>query len=87
MAAKFIALGSGSAVAADRIITILSPDSAPAKRLIQEARSTGLLIDATYGKKTRSIFVMDSDHIVISALSTEKAILRTGENEDETSEG
>ncbi|WP_088005877.1 extracellular matrix/biofilm biosynthesis regulator RemA family protein [Indiicoccus explosivorum] len=87
MAAKFISLGSGSAVAADRIISILSPDSAPAKRLIQEARTGGLLIDATYGKKTRSIFVMDSDHIVISALSAETAITRSGENDDDTSEG
>lgn len=87
MAAKFISLGGGSAVAADRIIAILSPDSAPAKRLIQEARSGGLLIDATYGKKTRSIFVMDSDHIVISALLAETAISRSSENEEETSEG
>ena len=87
MAAKFISLGSGSAVAADRIISILSPDSAPAKRLVQEARTGGLLIDATYGKKTRSIFVMDSDHIVISALSAETAVSRGGENEEDTSEG
>lgn len=86
MASKFMSIGSGSAVAVDRIISILSPDSAPAKRLIQDARAGGLLVDATYGKKTRSIFVMDSGHVIISALSTETAIGRTEEKE-EASEG
>lgn len=85
--AKFISLGSGNAVSANRIVSIVTADSAPSKRLIQEARSKGLLVDATGGKKTKSIFVMDSDHVVISAISAETAIARAEQNDDETNEG
>ena len=69
---KLINIGFGNMVSADRIISIVSPESAPIKRIIQEARERGMLIDATYGRKTASIFIMDSDHVVLSALSPEK---------------
>ena len=69
---KFINIGFGNMVAADRIITIVSPDSAPIKRMVQETRERGMLIDATYGRKTASIFIMDSDHVILSALPPEK---------------
>ena len=65
---KLINIGFGSLISADRLVAVVSPDSAPVKRLIQESRERGMLIDATYGRKTASIFVMDSDHVVLSAL-------------------
>ncbi len=86
-AVKFVSLGSGNAVSVNRIVSIVTPDSAPSKRLVQEARSKGLLVDATGGKKTRSILVMDSDHVVISAMSADTLIARAEENDDETNEG
>ena len=84
---KFISLGGGNAVSVSRIVSIVTPDSAPSKRLVQEARGKGLLIDATGGKKTKSIFMMDSGHVVISAVSAETVIARAEENDDETNEG
>jgi regulator of extracellular matrix RemA (YlzA/DUF370 family) len=68
----FIRIGFGNLVSAARIIAVASPDSSPVKRLIQESRDRGSLIDATSGKKTRSVLVMDSDHLVLSALTTEE---------------
>ena len=59
-------------VSSHRMLSIVSPDSAPIKRMVQESRERGMLIDATYGRKTASIFIMDSDHVVLSALSPEK---------------
>ncbi|HLG28012.1 MAG TPA: DUF370 domain-containing protein [Paenisporosarcina sp.] len=73
---KFINIGNGSVVAVDRIISILQPESAPIKRLVQDARDKGFLIDATYGKKTRAIFVMNSEHVVLSAISAETMVTR-----------
>lgn len=84
---KFISLGGGNAISASRIISIVTPDSAPSKRLVQEARSKGLLVDATGGKKTKSVFIMDSDHVVISAVSAETVMQRAEENDDEMNEG
>ena len=69
---RFINVGYGNLIAADRIITLTSPDSAPIKRMVQETRERGMLIDATYGRKTASIFIMDSDHVILSALPPEK---------------
>ena len=60
---KLINIGFGNLVSAERVLAIVSPDSAPIKRLIQESRERGMLIDATYGRKTASVFVMDSDHV------------------------
>ena len=65
---KLINIGFGSMVSAERLIAIVSPDSAPIKRMVQEARDRGTLIDATFGRKTKAVLIMDSDHIVLSAL-------------------
>ena len=69
---KLINIGFGSMVSAERIVAVVGPDSAPIKRMIQESRERGMLIDATYGRKTASIFIMDSDHVVLSALPPER---------------
>ena len=68
---KLINIGFGNVVAANRIIAIISPESAPIKRIIQEARDKGLLIDATYGRRTRAVVVTDSGHIILSAVQAE----------------
>ena len=69
---KLINIGFGSLVSARRLVAVVSPESAPIKRLVQEARERGVLIDATYGRKTASIFIMDSGHVILSALPTER---------------
>ncbi|HHU69617.1 MAG TPA: DUF370 domain-containing protein [Thermoanaerobacterales bacterium] len=68
---KLINIGFGNIVSANRIISIVSPESAPIKRLIQEARDKGMLIDATYGRRTRAVIITDSDHIILSAVQPE----------------
>ena len=75
---ELINIGFGNLVSAQRLIGIVGPDSAPVKRLIQESRDRGMLIDATYGRKTASVLIMDSDHVILSALSTEKLAPRLG---------
>ena len=75
---KLLNIGFGNMVSAERLIAVVSPDSAPIKRLIQESRERGMLIDATYGRKTASVFIMDSDHVVLSAISADKLIARLG---------
>ena len=64
-------IGFGNLVSKDRLVAIVSPDSAPVKRMVQETRERGMLIDATYGRKTASVFVMDSGHVILSALPPE----------------
>ena len=71
-------IGYGNMISTQRLIAVVSPDSAPIKRLIQESRDRGMLIDATYGRKTAAVLIMDSDHVVLSALSTEKLAPRLG---------
>lgn len=68
---KLINIGFGNIVSANRIISIVSPDSAPIKRIIQEARERGMLIDATYGRRTRAVIITDSDHVILSAVQPE----------------
>ena len=68
---KLVNIGFGNIVSANRIIAIVSPDSAPIKRIIQEARENGSLIDATYGRRTRAVIITDSDHVVLSAVQPE----------------
>lgn len=68
---KLINIGFGNIVSANRIIAIVSPESAPIKRIIQEARDRGMLIDATYGRRTRAVVITDSDHIILSAVQPE----------------
>ena len=69
---KLINIGFGNMVSQERLVAIVSPDSAPIKRMVQETRERGMLIDATYGRKTASIFIMDSDHVILSALPPER---------------
>ncbi|HJA62998.1 MAG TPA: DUF370 domain-containing protein [Candidatus Intestinimonas stercoravium] len=68
---KLVNIGFGNMISAGRLIAVVSPESAPIKRMIQEARENGMLIDATYGRKTQAVLVMDSDHVVLSALQPE----------------
>ena len=73
---KLINIGFGNLVSEERLLAVVSPDSAPIKRLVQESRERGMLIDATYGRKTAAILIMDSDHVVLSALTPEKLAAR-----------
>ena len=68
---KLVNIGFGNTVAADKIVAIVSPDSAPIKRMVQEAKDNGTAIDATFGRKTRAVLIMDSNHIVLSAVQAE----------------
>lgn len=71
MEIRLINIGFGNIVAANRIVAIVSPESAPIKRTIQEARERGRLIDATYGRRTRAVIISDSDHVILSAVQPE----------------
>lgn len=77
---KLLNVGNGNVVSADRIIAMVAPDSAPIKRIISEAKDKGTLIDATYGRKTRTVIVMDSDHVVLSGIETQTLANRTEDN-------
>ena len=80
---EVLQIGFGNAVSADRLIAVVSPEAAPVKRIVQDARERGMLIDASCGRKTKSVLVMDSDHVVLSALPPGKL---TGESEGEKDE-
>lgn len=82
---KLINIGFGNAVNADRAVAVVSPESAPIKRIIQEARDRGRLIDASYGRKTRSVIITDSDHVILSAL-TASAVAGRASDADEDME-
>lgn len=73
---KLINIGFGSMVAAARTLAILEPDSAPIKRVVQEAKERGMLIDASYGRKTRSVILMDTDHVILSAVPPQALAVR-----------
>ena len=83
---QFINIGFGNLISAQRLIAVVSPDSAPVKRLVQESRDRGMLIDATYGRKTASVLIMDSDHVVLSALAAERLAPRLGLSVEELTE-
>ena len=68
---KLINIGFGNMISSSRLIAIVAPESAPIKRIIQEARDRGMLIDATYGRRTRAVIVMDTDHVILSAILPE----------------
>ncbi len=68
---KLINIGFGSMVSAGRVLAIVAPDSAPIKRVVQEARDRGMLIDASYGRKTKAVILMDTDHVILSAIGPE----------------
>lgn len=71
MKVNLISIGYGNIISANRVISIISPESAPVKRIIQDAKESGKLVDATYGRRTRSVIIMDSDHVVLSAVQPE----------------
>ena len=73
---KLIGIGFGSMLAAQRVLAIMDPDSAPIKRVVQEARDRGMLIDASYGRKTKSVILMDTDHVILSAITPEAVSTR-----------
>ena len=66
---KLISIGFGNVVAAARILAVVSPDSAPVKRVVQEARERGMLLDASFGRRTKSVLLMDTDHVILSAIA------------------
>ena len=78
---KLINIGFGSMIAATRVLAIVEPDSAPIKRVVQEARDRGMLIDASYGRKTQSVILMDTDHVILSSLTPEMLSARMTEKE------
>jgi regulator of extracellular matrix RemA (YlzA/DUF370 family) len=69
---KFISIGYGNSIAVERIVALVSPESAPIKRLMQDAKEMGRIIDVSCGRKTRSVIITDSEHVILSALTTEK---------------
>ncbi|WP_102346994.1 extracellular matrix/biofilm regulator RemA [Bacillus sp. Marseille-P3661] len=87
MSIKLINIGFGNIVSANRIISIVSPESAPIKRIIQVARENGVLIDATYGRRTRAVIITDSDHVILSAVQPETVAQRLVNKDDLTDEG
>ncbi len=78
---KLINIGFGSMIAAGRVLAIVDPDSAPIKRVVQEARDRGMLIDASYGRKTKAVILMDTDHVILSALTPDAITARWQDKE------
>ncbi len=83
---RFISIGFGNMVSAGRVVTLVSPDSAPVKRLIQDARETGRVIDVTCGRRTRSVIITDSDHVILSAIQAETISNRLNGDTADTSD-
>ena len=83
MGVKLVNIGYGNFASASRLISIISPDSAPVKRIVQEARDKGALIDATYGRRTRAVIITDSDHVILSAVQPETVANRLNDEDDE----
>ena len=83
---RFINIGFGNVVASERILAVLSPDSAPIKRMVQEARERGMLVDASFGRSTRAVLLMDTDHVILSAAQPEQLAARWTEKEEDGAE-
>lgn len=83
---KLINIGFGNMVSASRVIAIISPESAPVKRIISEARDSRVLVDATYGRRIRAVIITDSDHVILSSLQPETVANRLADSEDEDDE-
>ncbi len=81
---RLINIGFGNLVSAERLLTVVSPDSAPVKRLVQEAKERAMLIDASFGRKTKSVLVMDTDHVILSAIPPETIAKRLNDKDGET---
>ncbi|OMP68548.1 extracellular matrix/biofilm regulator RemA [Domibacillus epiphyticus] len=84
---QLINIGFGSVVSAERIVTIVSPESAPIKRLVQESRERGNLVDATFGRRTRAVIITDSNHIILSAVQPETVANRAALKDEDAEEG
>ncbi|MGN0537295.1 MAG: DUF370 domain-containing protein [Acutalibacteraceae bacterium] len=84
---KLIHIGYGNMVAAEKVIAIVSPDAAPIKRIVQDAKEKGILIDATCGRRTKAVIVTDSDHIVLSAIQPETIANRFNEKDKDEKSG
>ena len=84
---KLIGIGFGSMLAAQRVLAIMDPDSAPIKRVVAEAKERGMLIDASYGRATKSVILMDTDHVILSALTTETLSARWEDTQEEKKNG
>ena len=84
---KLINIGFGNMVSANRLVAIVSPESAPIKRIIQDARDKGVLIDATYGRRTRAVIITDSDHVILSAVQPETVANRLGSSDYDEDRG
>ena len=84
---KLISIGFGSTVCAERILAVIAPESAPIKRLIQEARERGMLIDASFGRKTKSVLLMDTDHVILASVSPEMVSARMEEKPEPEEQG
>ena len=83
---RLINIGFGNMVSANRLVAIVSPESAPIKRIIQDARDKGCLIDATYGRRTRAVIITDSDHVILSAVQPETVANRLNDRSNEEDE-
>ena len=84
---KLISIGFGSTVCAERILAVIAPESAPIERLIQEARERGMLIDASFGRKTKSVLLMDTDHVILASVSPEILSARMEEKPEPEEQG
>ena len=83
---KLVNVGFGNLISAGKIVSIVSPDSAPIKRVVQEARERGMLLDASFGRRTKSVLLMDTDHVILSSVTPETIAARMEEkNAEETS--
>ena len=81
---RFVNIGFGNLVNSDRVISVVSPESAPIKRIVQDAKERNTLIDATHGRRTRAVIITDSDHIVLTFLQPETIAARFGDSDSET---
>ncbi len=79
---KLVNIGFGSMIAASRVLAMVEPDSAPIKRVVQEAKERGMLIDASYGRKTQAVILMDTDHVILSSLTPEELAARIAHKEE-----
>lgn len=83
---KLINIGFGSMVSVSRVLAVVAPDSAPIKRVVQDARDRGMLIDASYGRKTKAVVLMDTDHVILSAITPEAISARWMDKQETESE-
>jgi len=84
---KLLNIGFNNMIAAERIVALISPDSAPAKRLVQDAKDSGRAVDCSSGRKTRAVIITDSDHVILSSVTTDKITARIAGEETEDDEG